>query len=304
MTHAYVLTLVIFTLASHAEASFFRRATIADRVVQDGRLSILADALERANLVATLDGSGPFTVFAPNDHAFLNLLDQLGLSSLDEVPVDVLTDILLDHVVQARLSARTLIRSDRRDQDEFALGELRLEFDRHPLQVNDIDVVDADIRASNGIIHIIDEVLIDPDPRPSITELALSTPELSILVEAVSRTGLDLVLSNGGPFTVFAPTNQAFLDLLMSLGLSGLDEVDDRTLTNILLDHVVALELDAIDVVERAKTGRRVRALGRLRLDFERHPLTVNGIDIIVTDVEAENGTVHVIDEVLLDPRN
>ena len=281
------------------------RQNIAQIAADTPDLSILVAALQRANLVDTIANGGPFTVFAPTNQAFLNLLNDLGLSSLDQVPTDTLTAILLDHVVAGRFSAGRLIGFDRTDSELEALGGLALDFDRSPnVQVNDINVVIGNVRASNGIVHVIDAVLLDPDPRPTITQLAVGNPDLSILVQAVVRTGLDKLLSNGKPFTVFAPTNQAFLDLLASLGLNSLNDVDDRTLTNILLDHIVSRELDAVDVLERA--GRRFffrspRAIGNLRLRFERHPLTVNEAGIIATDVEAQNGTVHVIDAVLLD---
>ena len=279
------------------------RQNIAEIAVATPDLSILVAALQRANLVDTLANGGPFTVFAPTNQAFVDLLAALNLSSLDDVPTDVLTAILLDHVVEGRFSSNRLKKFDRSDAELTPIGGLPLDFDRHPVEVNDINVSAADIRASNGIIHIIDAVLLEPDPRPTITQLAAGTPELSILVEAVQRTGLDQVLNNGKPFTVFAPTNQAFLDLLAGLGLSSLADVDDRTLTNILLDHIVSRELDGIDVIERA--NRRyfgsVRALGNLRLRFDLHPLSVNEAQIIAPDVEAENGTVHVIDQVLLD---
>ncbi len=277
------------------------RQNIAEIAVATPDLSILVEALGRAGLVETVATEGPFTVFAPTNQAFLDLLAALNLSSLDDVPTDVLTDILLDHVVVGTNRSGRLARFDRSDRELVALGGLALDFDRDPVEVNDINVSIADIRASNGIIHVIDAVLLEPDPRPTITELAVGNPDLSVLVAAVQRTGLDQVLNNGKPFTVFAPTNQAFLDLLAALGLSSLDEVDDRTLTNILLDHIVSDELDAIDVLERVGKTRGAKALGDLRLRFENKPLTVNEANIIAVDVEAENGTVHVIDTVLLD---
>lgn len=262
-------------------------------------LSTLVAAVQKSGLVGTLADGGPFTVFAPTNEAFASLLAKLGYASLDDVPVDALTAILLDHVVEGRYRSSQLANFDRADRNLIPLGGLPLDFDRHPVQVNDIDVVQANLRASNGIVHVIDQVLLEPDPRPSIAALAAGAPQLSTLLAAVTRTKLDLVLDAGGPFTVFAPTNDAFAALLAQLGLSSLDEVDDGTLVNILLDHVVARELDGVDLVERSHRGP-VRALGNERLFFRSHPLEVNGIGIASDAIEARNGTVYVIDGVLL----
>lgn len=278
--------------------------SIAAIAVGNPNLSILVEAVVRTGLVETLDEDGPFTVFAPTNQAFENLLATRGASSLDDIDDHELKMVLLDHVVEGRFRRRRLTFFDRTDRELSTLGGLALDFDRKPFEVNDIRVVTADIRAKNGIVHVIDAVLLDPDPRPTITDLARSNPDLSILVEAAVRTGFDRILANGKPFTVFAPTNQAFMKLLDALGLSSLDDVDDRTLTNILLDHVVAQELDGIDVVKRARRHwffGGIRTTGNLVLAFDEDPLTVNGLDIVATDVEAENGTVHVIDGVLLD---
>ncbi len=101
---------------------------------------------------------------------------------------------------------------------------------------------------------------------------------------------------------MFAPTNDAFVAVLAQLGLSSLDDVPIDVLTGILLDHVVAKELDAADVLERADAGRRAQTIGGLRLNVNADPLTVNGAGIVAVDIEASNGTVHVIDTVLLRP--
>jgi transforming growth factor-beta-induced protein len=143
-------------------------------------------------------------------------------------------------------------------------------------------------------------VLMDPDPRPTIAELAIATPSLSVLVQAVTKAGLVDVLSSPGDYTVFAPTNDAFAALLASLGYTSLDQVDTETLKGILLDHVVGAELDAVDVAGVVDTGASVDSLGGLGLTFTSGPLAVNGVPIAATDVEASNGTVHVISGVLL----
>jgi uncharacterized surface protein with fasciclin (FAS1) repeats len=301
---ALVTTASTFTTVGVAGAdSSSRRPTIAALASSSPDLSILVQAVTKAGLADTLNQPGRYTVFAPNNAAFTQLLQQLGFANLDAVPVDALKAILLDHVVQDRLNSNELIRADRRDRIATALGGLRLEFDRSPnVQVNDVNVLAADLKASNGIVHVIGAVLLDPDPRPTIAEIAVGNPNFSTLVAAAQRAGLVDVLSQPGNLTVFAPTNDAFAALLRQLNLTSLDQVPTDQLRSILLDHVVGAEVDAVDVGELVNGHQRVRTLGGLRLRFTGSPLKVNGVGISAVDVEAENGTVHVIDAVLLRP--
>jgi transforming growth factor-beta-induced protein len=264
-------------------------------------LSILVQAVVKAGYAEPLSWPGiDLTVFAPTNEAFMDLLGQLGYSSLDEVPVSALQQILLDHVLPAPVTSQWLAKWDITDFHPVTFGGLTLDTDRDPLAVNDADIVVPDLQASNGIVHVIDKVLLDPDPRPTIAQLAAATPDLSILVQAVTRAGLADVLSQPGNYTVFAPTNEAFMALLGALGYSSLDQVDTATLKQILLDHVVGAELDAVDVGGIVDTGTAVHTLGGLPLTFTSGPLAVNGVPIVATDVEGSNGTVHVISSVLL----
>ncbi len=259
------------------------------------QLSLLVEAVVKTGLVDELSGPGPVTVFAPTNAAFEAALGELGFASLHDVPVDALRDILLDHVVEGNQRLKRLAFLDRVGRDLVAVGGLILEFDRNPVEVNDIRVVAGNLHASNGVAHIIEAVLLDPDPRPSLAELAASVPSLSVLVEAAQRTGLDVVLDAGAPFTVFAPTNEAFEALLSALGLTSLDEVDDRTLVNTLLDHIVATEIDD----DELRAFSRTRAMGGLPLWIDGRRRVVNGVQILGPAVEAGNGTAFVIDGVL-----
>lgn len=275
--------------------------TLVDLAASNPDLSILVEAVQKAGLVdALVDRRADLTVFAPTNDAFVALLGQLGVGGLYDIDADTLREVLLDHVLTERSDSRRLARSDRRDVRPVTLGGLAIDFDRSPASVNGADVVAADLRARNGVVHVIDSVLLDPDPRPTLAGLAVANPDLSILVQAATRAGLVEVLAAPGDLTVFAPTNDAFVALLGKLGVASLDDIDTDTLRGVLLDHVVPGELDEVDLMERR--GRRTDTLGDLRLRFDRHPLTVNGVDIVATDVEGSNGTVHVIDEVLLDP--
>jgi transforming growth factor-beta-induced protein len=264
-------------------------------------LSVLVQAVVKAGFADELALPGiDLTVFAPTNEAFVELLGELGYSSLDQVPVVALQQILLDHVLPAPVSSAQLAAWDISDYRPTTFGYLTLDADRAPASVNDARIVAADLQASNGVVHVIDKVLLDPDPRPTIAELAAATPDLSILLQAVAKAGLADVLAGPGDFTVFAPTNAAFTSLLASLGYSSLYQVDVATLRGILLDHVVGAELDAVDVAGIVDTGTSVSSLGGLGLTFTSGALAVNGVPITATDVEASNGTVHVISAVLL----
>jgi transforming growth factor-beta-induced protein len=196
--------------------------------------------------------------------------------------------------------AGNLEEADWHDQRLTTAGGLQLDTDRAPLSVNDADIVVSNIPATNGVIHVIDKVLLDPDPRPTIVGIASSNPNFSILTAAVIKAGLADTLASPGDYTVFAPTNDAFVALLGQLGVASLDDIPVETLRAVLLDHVVAGELDAVDVVGRLESGEGADSLGGLWLQFGAGPLTVNGAHIVATDIEGSNGTVHVIDQVLL----
>ena len=285
-----------------------RQPTVAELAQSTPELSTLAAAAQKAGLVDALaDRQAELTVFAPTNEAFAALLAQLGLTSLDQVPVDTLRAILLDHVLGESASSWQLARYDRKDVEPQALGGLAIDYDRQPAGVNDANVVAADIRARNGYVHVIDRVLLDPDPRPTIAQLAIGNPDLSILVQAVTKAGLVNAISDpNANLTVFAPTNEAFVALLGKLGLASLDDVPVDTLRGILLDHVVGQELDRVDLAVRCGGwwgwhGKRTETLGGLKLRFSRDGTRVNGAGIVASDVEGSNGTVHVIDAVLLE---
>jgi transforming growth factor-beta-induced protein len=306
-TGALVVTLGLGGAATSASAwGAHRPAPSGPNIVQLAQsnpdLSVLVQAVVKAGYADELALPGiDLTVFAPTNDAFVALLGDLGYSSLDEVPVSALQQILKDHVLPAPVSSAQLAAWDIADFRPTTFGYLTLDADRAPASVNDAHIVAADLQASNGVVHVIDKVLLDPDPRPTIAELATATPDLSILLQAVTKAGLADVLAAPGDYTVFAPTNDAFIDLLASLGYSSLDQVDVATLRGVLLDHVVASELDAVDVAGIVDTGTAIPSLGGLHLTFTSGPLAVNGVPIAATDVEASNGTVHVISAVLLE---
>lgn len=254
--------------------------------------SVLKVALAKSGLMGTV-ASERLTLFAPTDEAFA----KLGLNKQNIGDVPNLKEILLYHAVAGEVYAGDLSNGFVPTLNGAAV-EIKL---GGGVMVNNANVVQADIRALNGVIHAIDQVLLPP--TMNLVELALSfDPQFSILVAAVQKAGLVDALATGGPYTVFAPTNEAFVALLGELGAASLDDIPVEVLTKVLLYHVVDGRVYSSDL----STGPVPTLLGQ---NFR-----VNTADLTITDangntanllpgllnVQATNGVVHVIDRVIL----
>jgi transforming growth factor-beta-induced protein len=267
---------------------------IVDVASADPDFSILVAALNKAGLANTLQGAGPFTVFAPTNEAFASLLADLGISSLDDLSAETLKPILLYHVLSGKVLSTDLTDgyvntlSSGPDQTRISL-----EVDKQNVRLNgSSSVTTADIMASNGVIHVIDKVLLPP----TVVGLAVNNSSFSILVEAVVKADLAGTLSGTGPFTVFAPTNEAFETLFMQLGVSGIADLTKDQLTPILLYHVVSG-----NVLSTQLTTGDVNTLNGSLLVNVGSSVTLNGsAKVILADVQGTNGVVHAIDKVLL----
>ncbi len=264
---------------------------IVEIAVEDGRFTTLVAAVEQAGLVDALTGEGPLTVFAPTDAAFSNLLVSLEITTEDLLANPDLGNILLYHVVAGALDGEAVAAETHietllgKDVDVQVVGE--------DLFINHSKVIIANIKASNGIIHVIDAVLIPPT-LPNIVEIAVDDGRFQTLVSALVETGLDAALTNEGPFTVFAPTDDAFA----ALGIPADDLLSDPELANILLYHVVDGRLAAEDVVA---VERLTTLLGEnVKVNVTDEGVFINDSKIIITNIKAENGIIHVIDAVLI----
>lgn len=275
----------------------------------NSELSSLVAALTRAGLVDALNADGPFTVFAPTNAAFNEFLSANGFASLEAVPVDVLKQVLLNHVVSGEVRAanvptegyvKTLATYGTTNSNLSLLAQNNAS----GVSLNkDAKVTTADVIATNGVVHIVNKVI----GLPTIVSHALNNPNFSTLVAALTRPslGVDYValLSGAGPFTVFAPTNAAFTALLTELNLTSLDQIDDATLNAVLQYHVVgnanvlAGQLTQGQVVTTFQTGTFTIDLnGGAKITDARSRVS----NIILTDVQAANGVVHAIDKVIL----
>ena len=166
----------------------------------------LVAALQHVDLVTTLQGAGPFTVFAPTDQAFTDAgIDLADYQTQEEK--DTLADILLYHVVSGSVSSSAL--SDGMVVEMVNGNNAKFSVTSNSVKINGANVTQADVASSNGIIHVIDKVLIPPYNIPGI---AYDTDIHYTLFDALRQTGLDVTLEGSGPFTVFAPTDLAFAD--------------------------------------------------------------------------------------------
>lgn len=274
----------------------------------DPNLSTLVEALTAADLVTTLNGPGPFTVFAPTNDAFAALLAELGLTK-EELFADkeLLTAVLTYHVLSGEVPAADVPLGD--PITTLQGGYFKVDQSGSDLVITDgrnrtSKITATDIEATNGVIHVVDTVLLPADKNIVETAVALaagSPPEFTILVEAVTAAGLAETLSGTGPFTLFAPTDAAFADLLTELGITKEELLADTPLlTQVLTYHVVpGLVLKAQVPVGTPITtveGGTFTVNSSLAITDESGRTS----NITQTDVLASNGVIHVIDKVLL----
>lgn len=272
----------------------------------DANLSTLVAAVQRAGLVDALSGTDQLTVFAPTNAAFSTLLTSLGYTKLEDVPVDALKNILLNHVVSGEVRSSALTTGY--VESLLPFGTTSSYVNNYVdvtsgVKIGGASVTTANVDASNGVVHIIDKVIVPP----TVVNQALNNPNFSTLVAALTRSDLSVdyvaVLSGTGPFTVFAPTNAAFTALLAELSVASLNDIPAATLDAVLQYHVV----NGANVLSTQLTDEQVvNSLEgtSFRIDLTGGAKIVDANDrvanIIITDVQASNGVVHAIDKVIL----
>jgi uncharacterized surface protein with fasciclin (FAS1) repeats len=269
-----------------------RPATVVDIIVDSEVHTTLEAAVIAADLAGTLSGDGPFTVFAPTDDAF-NLLPAGTVAAL-LADIPTLTSILTYHVVGAEAFAAELSNGQRITTVNG--GSVRVTINDDGVFIDDAQVTITDIEAENGVVHVINAVLM---PRPAtVVDIIVDSEIHTTLETAVLAAGLETTLSGDGPFTVFAPTDDAFN--LLPAGTVAALLADIPTLTSILTYHVVGAEAFAADLANgdlfTTVNGSQVR------VTINDEGVFINDAQVIVTDIEAENGVVHVIDAVLTRP--
>ena len=298
--------------------------TIVDVAVGAGSFETLVAAVTEAGLVETLSGDGPFTVFAPTDDAFAAALDALGLTAEELLGNPALADILTYHVVAGAVDAETAISLEGQSAATVQGEEIAIAVVDGNVMVNNATVVMPDVEASNGIIHVIDAVILPP----TIAEALLGSgeadmvdeeaaPELGTIVgvaqeagifttllAAGEATGLSVPLDSPGDFTIFAPTDDAFAAALETLGLTAEELLaDTATLTSILTYHGLLGSVSAEEAI--ALDGQSVATISgaEIAISVVDGAVVINdSATVIQADVLANNGVIHVIDTVLLPP--
>jgi transforming growth factor-beta-induced protein len=313
----YTFLIALFVLAGFVAAptpasasSHVFQPNIMDIVAADDRFDTLEAAVKAAGLADTLaSANNRFTVFAPTDAAFAALPAGL-VGELLQDPGGALTQILLYHVVPGSLDSGTVLASSSLATAQGGTLSVNLR-DGNPY-VNDSMIIITDIPAKNGIIHVIDAVLVpdislpspapapaDPATLPSIAEIAVADGRFNTLVAAADAAGLVPTLAGPGNFTVFAPTDDAFAALGQDT-INALLADPSGELTNILLYHVVGDQLRA----EQIATDKYIPTLdGRpLRVGYDSSGRLVlnENTYFLIANIQASNGTIHVIDRVLI----
>ncbi|WP_297804789.1 fasciclin domain-containing protein [uncultured Polaribacter sp.] len=307
----FLLVSIFSSCSNNDDDTIIKTNTIVD-VAVNNNLSSLVAAVTKAELATTLSGPGPFTVLAPTNEAFSSFLEEKGFNSLDEVPKELLTQILLNHVIDGSLKSTDLSTG-------YANTKATSDASESPMSIyintdggvtfnGTSQVSIPNVSADNGTVHVVDKVV----DLPTIVTFAAADSNFSILVEALTREASYTYVetlstpndTEPAPFTVFAPVNSAFVSLLNELDLTALSEVPTATLTSTLNTHVVA---GANVLASSLSDNMSISTLGgglTVNLSGGQATLTDSGSrvsKIIATDVQANNGVIHAIDKVVLE---
>jgi transforming growth factor-beta-induced protein len=303
-------TLLASPVVANATISLSNQPNVVGVASASADFSTLVTAVKAAALVDTLSGNGPFTVLAPTNDAFSKL--PAGLLEKLVLPENktALTKILTYHVIAGKNLAADVIKLDGKSVATVNGASINVKIVNGGVVLNDkVNVTKTDIAASNGVVHVIDQVLVPSDldlstlvnkaVTPNIVGVAVAAPAFSTLVAAVKAAGLVDTLSGTGPFTVFAPTNDAFAKVPADVLAKLLLPENKDALIKVLTYHVVAGKVDASQVVKltSAKTvqGSDIKIAvvdGKVKLN--------TNTTVLTTDIAASNGIIHSIDSVLL----
>ncbi len=285
-------------VAVSAAAHTAEEKDIVDTAVGAGSFGTLVAAVKAAGLVETLKSEGPFTVLAPTDEAFSKLPAGTVETLLKPENLETLKSILTYHVVPGAVMAADVVKLT---SAKTAQGsEITIKVTEDGVMINNAKVVTTDIKCSNGVIHVIDSVIMPPEKSEAkdIVDTAVGAEGFSTLVAAVKAADLVETLKSEGPFTVFAPNDAAFGKIPSEAIQDLLKPENKEKLASILTYHVVSGKVMAADVVKltSAKTvnGQEVS------IKIVDGAVMVDGAKVIATDIECENGVIHVIDSVIM----
>ena len=304
LSYFAIALLAVFSLSSCEKDEEEPKPTkdIIELAQSNTDLSTFVTAVDAAGLTSALKGTGPFTVFAPSNDAF-NMLDEGVLETLIANP-EVLADLLKYHVVSGKKMSADLSNGT---VPTLLSGEsINITVSGGTVTLNGTSNVEtADLEATNGVIHIIDEVIFPEGfelPLKSIYEIASETPSLSILADALAMfPELEDALSSDGSYTVFAPTNDSFTALMGVIGQTNPDNIPLDVLERILKYHVIAgASLMSSDLTDGQTAATLLSDEDVITVSIDGTSVKINGANVTTADVEASNGYVHIVDAVLV----
>ncbi|MCH6234013.1 fasciclin domain-containing protein [Cognataquiflexum rubidum] len=296
------LTLVLFSSCNEDETPT-PDPNLVEVVASNANFSTLVTAVQTAGLVQTLSGDGPFTVFAPTNDAFNRFLTANGLTASQLLASDGLAETLTYHVVGASVPASSVsagkVTSVSGDPFYVSIAP------NNEIWINgNTKITATDVLASNGIIHVLDNVI--TPPTQSIAQIAIASttaaqPEFTQLVAALVRANLAGAFQGGfdDNFTVFAPTDAAFRNLYTALGVTSVDEIPLATLTSVLQYHVVPARAFSQDLRQGASLPTLLTGKN-LTVNLSDLKINDSGLVAAALNIHATNGVIHVIDKVLL----
>ena len=287
-----VLFLTLFTLCLGTRS--VQAQTVVEVIANSENHTTLESAIIAAELNTALSGTGPFTVFAPTDAAFEMLPEGYLEFLLMEANKDSLASVLSYHVVPGDTTASELM--DGMMLPTLVSGDsLFVRLMGEMVHINGAMVTMADIDASNGTVHVIDMVL--TQPAASVVDVIMTTDTLSTLATAIEEAELEDALMMEGPYTIFAPANDAF-SAIDQADLAALLADPDGDLTDILQYHVVAGTYTSADFTD----GMMLMTLQgeELEISVMNDTILIDTAMVIMSDMMADNGIVHVINGVLM----
>lgn len=269
-----------------------KKADIIDTALAAGSFKTLAAALTAADLVGALKGEGPFTVFAPTDEAFSKLPKGTVESLLKPENRDQLIRILTYHVVSGNKDSKSVLASTGLN----TLNGQRAAIDAKKGTIGSAKIIKTDIDCTNGVIHVIDEVILPK--TDTILETAATAGSFTTLAAALKAAGLVDAINGDGPFTVFAPTDEAFAKLPAGTVESLFKPENIDTLRSILLYHVIEGRVYSDQAIE-AKSATTLEG-STLKITMSKRGVMINNATVKTPNVDASNGVIHIIDTVII----
>ncbi len=308
LTLSLLLCLSFFASCSDDDVIDEKQKDIVELASATSTLSTLVSAVQKAGLVDALKADGSFTVFAPTNDAFQALLDSNNSwNSLDDIPVETLKTVLMFHVLTSKVKSTDLsnvyvntLATGPNDENLSLQVETTggVEFN------GDSKPVTVDVEASNGVVHIIDKVMLPPNVVTLVLNNSGFTNLVAALTDSRHTTDFVTVLKGDGPFTVFAPTNRAFEELLATnSSWNSIGDIPIATLDAVLKYHVV----NGANVQSKQLTNNQEVTMlsgDKITVDLSSGAKlkTTSNQSVVIssTDVQGANGVIHVVDSVLL----